>query len=146
MLRRSLMSWRPVPFFKYLLSLTLSLALVALSPGFAAYEAAAAQLSPSTGMTGQTGVAPITGLNNIAIGSNLNTTLAPSQDLRLFGSFSAGLAPGVKVGMAAAPVSPISPVPTLAAPLQALKATALGPSSAGKGLPSPKAKAVFPCP
>ncbi|MCX5796035.1 MAG: hypothetical protein NTY77_11120 [Elusimicrobia bacterium] len=113
------MPWRHLSLFKSIVSVALSAALVALSPGFAAYEAAAATMTSAAGVARQTGVAPITTLSSIAIGSNLNTTLAPAQDLRLSGSLSAGIAPAVKVGMTAAPVSPISQIPSLAAPLQA---------------------------
>ena len=131
------MSWRPVSLPKYLISVVLSFALIALSPGFAAYEAAAATVTSAAGVKAQTGVAPITSLNNISIGAGLNTGLAPAQSLRLSGTLSVGIAPtvrtsvrsgpaelpippapAVKVGVAAAPVSPVSQIPM-----------ALGPSS-----------------
>ena len=89
------MSWRPVSLPKYLISVVLSFALIALSPGFAAYEAAAAAVTSAAGVQGQTGIAPITSLNNISIGTSLGTGLAPAQDLRLSGSLSAGIAPAV---------------------------------------------------
>jgi hypothetical protein len=123
------MSWRPVSLPKYLISVVLSFALIALSPGFAAYEAAAATMTSAAGVQGQTGVAPITNLNTLSIGTSLGSSLTPAQNLRLSGSLSAGIAPAVKVGVAAAPASPVSQIPSLATPLQSLKATPLGPSS-----------------
>jgi|GEM_PF-5808574 len=113
------MPWCHLSFFKSLACVALSAALIALSPGFAAYEAAAATMTSASGMTGQSGATPITSLSNIPIGSTLNTALTPAQDLRLSGSMSVGVAPSVKAGISAQTVSPISQIPVLAAPLQA---------------------------
>jgi len=133
---------------KSLLSITLSAALIALSPGFAAYEAVAAQVAAPVRASGQNSVAPIVSLGSLPMGSPMSASLTPSMDLKLTGSLTVGAAPSVKttvLGQAAMPALQISVIgaPAKAQVLPALERSAAGTVSLTPAASAPVSRKIF---